>query len=147
MTSLNNIVLSKNLVLSFNKILQENGAKELSELIIRDLFCFLKKASKTNPFLLFIDALEKTKFYSEMKSIRISGILYKVPIEIKPKRQRNMILKTIVLNALKKDNLSINVCLMKEIVSCCDFTSHSIKTCDESHKVAELNKIFILYRY
>lgn len=147
MVSLNSVVLSKNLVLSFNKILQKKGAKELSELIIRNLFCFIKKANKTNPLLLFKDALEKTKFYSEIKSIRIFGMLYKVPIEIKPKRQRNIILKTIVFNALKKDDLSVDACLMKEILDCCDLTSHSIKACDEFHKIAELNKIYILYRY
>jgi len=147
MISLKNVVLSKNLVLSFNKNLQKNGAKELSELIIRNLFCLLKKANKVNPFLLFKDALEKTKFYSEIKSIRVFGILYKVPVELKPKRQRNLILKTIILNALTKNNSSLDACLMKEIVNCYNLTSYSIRMCDELHKAAELNKIYILYRY
>ncbi len=68
-------------------------------------------------------------------------------IDLKNGPNPNIILKTIVLNALKKDDLSVDACLMKEILDCCDLTSHSIKACDEFHKIAELNKIYILYRY
>ena len=68
MVSLNSVVLSKNLVLSFNKILQKKGAKELSELIIRNLFCFVKKANKTNPLLLFRDG----QYWVKVTSLKVN---------------------------------------------------------------------------
>jgi len=147
MTNFSNLNLCKNIVYSFIKVLQKNGTKEFSELTVKNLFSFVKKLSVKYPFILFKDALDKIKFYSEIKSVKISGVNYKIPVEIKPKRQKNLIFKIIILNGLKKNDTSLEVNLFKEILDSCNLVSNSVKLGDDFHKIAELNKIYIQYRY
>ena len=86
----------KNILSSFIRVLQKNGIKESSELVLKDVFSIIKKTTKKSPFLLFRDALDKAKPFCEIKSIRISGTNYKVPVEIKPipKRIKKPIIDT-----------------------------------------------------
>ena len=78
---------NKYILISFIKILQKNGKKELSELTLKNTFSILKKLNKLNPLVIFKEAIYRSKPFCEVKSIRISGTNYKVPIEIKLKRQ------------------------------------------------------------
>ena len=73
--------LYKSIFISFIKVLQKNGAKESSEIIFRNVLCSLKKSTKKYPFVLIAEALQKAKPFCEVKSVRISGTNYKVPVE------------------------------------------------------------------
>lgn len=138
----------KNIIISFIRIIQKNGIKELSELIVYNVFRLIKRLNKKCPFIYFVDSYNKAKPYSEIKQIQISGVNYKVPIEIKPKRQKNLTLRWIITNALKENNdKNIDVSLMKEILNTCNFTSKTIKQRNDFHRIAESNKIYIQYRY
>lgn len=147
MICFNNLVLSKNIIVSFIKVFQKNGFKEFSEKIVKKIFCHIKVASKRHPFVLFMRSLENVKFYSEMKSVKISGINYKIPIEIKPKRQKSLIYKLIIINVFEKKDFNVDVNLIKEILDTSNSLSATIKLSDNLHKIAELNKIYIQYRY
>jgi len=94
---------------SFVKVLQKTYSKESSELILKDTFSFLKKNAKKEPLYFFKDALNKSKPFCEVKSIRISGTNYKVPVEIDSDRQRTLVFKWIVSNSIKD---LISVCLL-----------------------------------
>jgi len=86
----------------FVRTLQKNGSKETSELIFKTVLSIVKKKSKKEPFIFFKEVIDKSKPFCEVKSIRISGTNYKVPVEIKSGRQRILAFKWIMLNSFKK---------------------------------------------
>lgn len=136
----------KYIMVSFIKTLQKNGSKESSELIFKSMLCVLKKKSKKEPLIFFKEVINKSKPFCEVKSIRISGTNYKVPIEIKSGRQKILALKWIILNSSKKLELPLSNSLAKEFIDTYNLTSKTIKMCDDFHKIAESNKIYIQFR-
>lgn len=136
----------KYILTSFVKILQKTYSKESSELILKDTFSLLKKKTKKEPLYFFKDALKKSKPFCEVKSIRISGTNYKVPIEIDSDRQKTLVFKWIVSNSVKRSDFCLSINLANEILDTCDLNSKTIKMCDDFHKIAESNKVYIQSR-
>lgn len=136
----------KYIVISFVKTLQKNGLKESSELVFKNMLSILKKKSKKEPLIFFRDVLNKSKPFCEVKSIRISGTSYKVPVEIRSERQKILALKWILLNSSKKLELPLSNSLAKEIFDTYNLNSKTIKMCDDFHKIAESNKIYMQFR-
>ena len=114
-------------MISFIKTLQKNGSKESSELIFKNMLCLLKKKSKKEPLIFFKEVINKSKPFCEVKSIRISGTNYKVPIETKSGRQKILALKWIILNSSKKLELPLSNSLAKEFIDTYNLTSKTIK--------------------
>ena len=137
---------NKYILISFIKILQKNGKKELSELTLKNTFSILKKLNKLNPLVIFKEAIYRSKPFCEVKSIRISGTNYKVPIEIKLKRQTSLVFKWLIINALNKSDLPLAFNLAKEVIDTYNLNSKTIKMCDDFHKMAESNKIYVQFR-
>ncbi len=130
----------------FVRTLQKNGSKETSELIFKTVLSIVKKKSKKEPFIFFKEVIDKSKPFCEVKSIRISGTNYKVPVEIKSGRQRILAFKWIMLNSSKKLDLPLSQSLAKELIDTYNLTSKTIKMCDDFHKTAESNKIYMQFR-
>jgi small subunit ribosomal protein S7 len=130
----------------FVRTLQKNGSKETSELIFKTVLSIVKKKSKKEPFIFFKEVIDKSKPFCEVKSIRISGTNYKVPVEIKSGRQRILAFKWIMLNSFKKLDLPLSQSLAKELIDTYNLTSKTIKMCDDFHKTAESNKIYMQFR-
>lgn len=139
--------LYKDIVLLFIKILQKNGLKESSEIIVKKVFCFIKKLTKKSPIGIFKSSLKNGMFYSELRLVKISGVNYKVPFEVKPKRQKNLALKSIIYSSSKKNHSYLTLNLMKEVIDTCNSVSNTVKLCDDMHKIAESNKLYLQYRY
>ncbi len=100
-------------MVSFVRTLQKNGSKESSELIFKSMLSALKKKSKKEPLVFFKEVINKSKPFCEVKSIRISGTNYKVPVEIKLGRQRILALKWIISNSSKKLDIPLSNSLTK----------------------------------
>lgn len=136
----------KYIMVSFVRTLQKNGSKESSELIFKNMLSTLKKKSKKEPLIFFKEVIDKSKPFCEVKSVRISGTNYKVPVEIKSGRQKILAFKWIILNSSKKLELSLSQSLAKEFIDTYNLTSKTIKMCDDFHKTAESNKIYMQFR-
>ena len=136
----------KYIIISFVKTLQKNGLKESSELILKNMLSILKKKSRKEPLIFFKDVLNRSKPFCEVKSIRISGTNYKVPVEIRSGRQKMLALKWILLNSIKKLESPLSNSLAKEFMDTYNLNSKTIKMCDDFHKIAESNKIYMQFR-
>jgi len=136
----------KYIMVSFVRTLQKNGSKESSELIFKSMLSILKKKSKKEPLVFFKEVINRSKPFCEVKSIRISGTNYKVPIEIKSGRQKILALKWIISNSSKKLDVPLSQSLAKEFIDTYNLTSKTIKMCDDFHKIAESNKIYMQFR-
>jgi small subunit ribosomal protein S7 len=143
---MHNLFNFKYIMVSFVRTLQKNGSKESSELIFKNMLSILKKRSKKEPLIFFKEVIDKSKPFCEVKSVRISGTNYKVPVEIKSGRQKILAFKWIMLNSSKKLELSLSQSLAKEFIDTDDLTSKTIKMCDDFHKIAESNKIYMQFR-
>ena len=143
---MNNFFNFKYNIALFVRTLQKNGSKETSELIFKTVLSIVKKKSKKEPFIFFKEVIDKSKPFCEVKSIRISGTNYKVPVEIKSGRQRILAFKWIMLNSFKKLDLPLSQSLAKELIDTYNLTSKTIKMCDDFHKTAESNKIYMQFR-
>jgi len=135
------------MIIFFVKIILRNGLKESSELTMHNVFRNLKRITKKSPYITFKSSLDKAKVYSEIKSVKISGRNYKVPVEIKPRRQLSLVFKWMTFNSSKVGNYTKDISLMKELLNTCVFNSKTIKKCNDFHKIAESNKIYMHYRY
>jgi small subunit ribosomal protein S7 len=143
---MHNLFNFKYIMVSFVRTLQKNGSKESSELIFKNMLSILKKRSKKEPLIFFKEVIDKSKPFCEVKSVRISGTNYKVPVEIKSGRQKILAFKWIMLNSSKKLELSLSQSLAKEFIDTDNLTSKTIKMCDDFHKIAESNKIYMQFR-
>lgn len=133
-------------IIIFIRVLQKTYAKESSEIIFKDMLSILKKMTKKEPLSVFKDAIDRSKPFCEVKSIRISGTNYKIPVQINSDRQRKLVFKWIITSSIKRSELSLSLNLAKEFIETCDSTSKTIKICDDFHKVAESNKVYIQSR-
>lgn len=139
-------IFDKNIVSLFIKVIQKKGNKEPNEKMLKNVFSYIKKVNKKNPLFVFLNALERSKPFCEIKSLKISGSNYKIPVEIKSERQKTLVLKWVFLNSLKRSDFLFKTNLSKEIIDTFNVISKTIKTCDEFHKMAESNKVFIQFR-
>ncbi len=139
--------MNKYKIISLVKILQKKGKKEFSELTVFNVFRLVKKTNLLCPFMFFVESLNKAKPHVEIRLIKISGTNYKVPVEINSKRQKNLVLKWFVVNAFKNEDFRIELNLMKEILNTCNLASNTTKQLNDVHKIAELNRIYMQYRY
>lgn len=94
------------------------------------------------------ESFYKTKPFCEIKNIRISGTNYKLPVEIKPEKQKSIFFRWLLMN---NTNLSSAVILSsnlsKEIAYASNNSSKIIKLCDNFHKLSETNKMYLDYRF
>jgi len=134
------------IVLNFLKFYLANGNKEVSENIMKHSLAILKKIKKTNPISVISSSVEIVKPFCEIKSLKIGGSNYKVPTEIHPVRQRVLAIKFIVSNSNKRNEKFASYRVAMEIFDTFSLSSQSIKKCDDVHKIAEANKVYIQYR-
>ena len=134
------------IVLNFLKFYLTSGNKEVSENIFRHSLSVLKKIKKTNPIEIMCSSVELVKPFCEIKSLKIGGSNYKVPTEIHPVRQRVLAIKFLVSSSVKRNEKSSSRRIAMEIFDTFSLSSQSIKSCDDVHKIAEANKVYIQYR-
>ncbi len=108
---------------------------------------FAKKVKAEDPLLAFEQALENTKPSLEVKSRRIGGATYQVPIEIPPDRRTSMAMKWIIRFSNEKVGRSMEEGLAQEFADCYNNQGSSIKKKDDTHKMAEANKAFAAYKW
>jgi small subunit ribosomal protein S7 len=106
-------------------------------------FSNLKKLKQVNPLILFLDFIKKARPFCEVKSLRIRGSIKKIPVIIKQNRQKGLVLRWLLTNTIGRNEKTIVEALSKELIDTIALQSRTMKACDEMHKSAELNKIFI----
>lgn len=137
----------KYIIFSFIKLVQKKGNKEISELAFSYCLSSIKKFEKKKPFLLLGKSLYISKPFCEIKSVKIAGVNYKLPVEIKPERQKSILFRWLSISCLKSSIHTSSNNLAKEIINGLNYSSRTIKLSDNFNKIAELNKIYISYRF
>ncbi len=130
-----------------NKLMID-GKKAVARRIVYGALAELgKKVSLEDPVAAFEQALENAKPALEVKSRRIGGATYQVPVEIPADRRTSIAMRWIILHARTKPGRSMEQGLLMELVDCFNNQGSTIKKKEDMHRMAEANKAFAHYKW
>lgn len=137
------IVLAK----FINKVM-EQGKKSIARRIVYNaLEKFCQKVKMENQLEAFEQALENAKPSLEVKSRRIGGATYQVPVEIPANRRMSMAMRWIISHSRGKPGRSMEDALATELADCYNNQGTTIKKKDDTHRMAEANKAYAHYKW
>ena len=126
----------------FMNYLLTDGKKGIAEKILYDAFDIVQDKSKKDPIDIFKKALNNAAPHVEVKSKRIGGATYQVPIEVPSRRQFYLASQWIIESAKKRSGSSMSNRLAGEILSASNNEGSAIKKKEDTHRMAEANKAF-----
>lgn len=130
-----------------NKLMYD-GKKSLARRIVyQAIDQFAKKIKTDDPLAAFEQALENAKPALEVKSRRIGGATYQVPIEIAPERRTAMAMQWIIKFSREKAGRAMDESLAMELFDCFNNQGATIKKKDDTHRMAEANRAFAHYKW
>ena len=128
--------------------IMERGKKSTAQGIVYGAFAEIQKKKKDmEPLEVFIQALENAKPRLEVKSRRVGGATYQVPVEVHNDRQVALALKWMTNYAKGRKGLPMRRALAAELLDAFDNTGSTVKKKDDTHKMAAANKAFAHYRW
>lgn len=124
-----------------------DGKKGTAQKIVYGAFDIVKEKTGEDANEVFEKALENVKPMLEVKSRRVGGANYQVPIEVKPDRSRALALRWMTAAARNRGGHSMAENLANEIVDASNGVGASVKKREDTHRMAEANKAFAHYRW
>ncbi len=134
-------------VAKFTSAIMLSGKKSVAEQIVYGAFDIIEKRAKEDPLKLFKKALENVKPTLEVKSRRVGGSTYQVPMEIRGDRRTALAFRWIITFARKRHEKTMAEKLAGEFLDAAAGRGNAIKKRDDTHKMAEANKAFAHYRW
>ena len=138
----NSIVVEK-----FIRRMMEDGKKSISTRIIYDAMAIMAEKSGEKALDVFLKALENVKPVVEVKSRRVGGSTYQVPIEIRESRRDALAMRWIIQAARNRNGRSMSEKLSAEFLDAFNSTGTAFKKKEDTHRMAEANKAFSHYRW
>ena len=135
------------LVAKFTNSLMQDGKKAIAESIIYGAFEIIRERHKDDPLEVFRKALDNVKPKIEVKSRRVGGATYQVPMEVRPERRMALAMRWICSYSRSRGEKTMRERLAAELVDAAQGRGNSIKKREDTHKMAEANKAFAHYRW
>lgn len=129
-----------------NKMM-EGGKKSVAEKIVYSAFGIISEKTKDDPMKVFKEALENIKPVLEVRSRRVGGATYQVPMEVRSDRRVSLGLRWLVLYSRERTEKSMEEKLSSEILDAHQKRGGSIKKKEDVHRMAEANRAFAHYRW
>jgi len=134
------------IVAKFVNCIMRRGKKSLAESIFYDSLDIINKSTKKDSLEVFKQALDNVKPVLEVKSKRIGGATYQVPIEVSSDRRTSLAMRWIIDYAKARKGKTMGEKLAQEIIYASKGEGTSVKKKEDVHKMAEANKAFAHYR-
>jgi small subunit ribosomal protein S7 len=129
-----------------NKILMR-GKRSIAQKIVYDALEGCRAKTGTDPVVTLKRALDNVKPTLEVRSRRVGGATYQVPVEVRPGRQNTLALRWLVSYARQRREKTMTERLMNELLDASNGLGASVKRREDTHKMAESNKAFAHYRW
>jgi small subunit ribosomal protein S7 len=123
------------------------GKKSTAQAIVYEAFDAIKGKTKQDALEVFLTALENCKPQVEVKSRRVGGANYQVPVEVAPERQVSVALRWLVTTARQRKGKPMADALTSELVDAFHNTGTVVKKKEDTHRMAAANKAFAHYRW
>ncbi|MCV2525575.1 MAG: 30S ribosomal protein S7 [Candidatus Lightella neohaematopini] len=138
----NSLVLAK-----FINIIMKNGKKSIAENILYSALDILLKKINKKPIEILELALSNVRPVVEIKSRRVGGSTYQIPVEINVNRRNALAMRWIIIAARKRKDKSMIIRLANELFDAINNRGLAIKKREDTHRMAEANKAFAHYRW
>ncbi len=135
------------MVAKFINVLMLDGKKSIAEKILYNAFDVIVSRGAGEPLEIFEEALENVRPTVEVKSRRVGGATYQVPIEVRATRRDALAIRWIIDAARKRREKSMAIRLAAELIEASRKSGEAFKKCENTHKMAEANKAFSHFRY
>jgi small subunit ribosomal protein S7 len=135
------------MVTKFMSALMLSGKKAIAEGILYGSFDIIKSRFKQEPLDVFRNALDNVKPKLEVKSRRVGGATYQVPVEVRPERRVALAMRWLVLYARQRGEKTMRERLAAEFIDASQLRGGAIKKNDDTHRMADANKAFAHYRW
>jgi small subunit ribosomal protein S7 len=136
------------LVTKFINCMMYDGKQSTAEKIVYDSFEIIKEKSGDDPVKIFKKALDNVKPSLEVKSRRVGGSNYQVPIEVNPNRRLSLSIRWLVGFARSRgDGKTMQEKLANELLDAANLRGGAVKKREDTHRMAEANKAFAHYRW
>ena len=135
------------LVAKFVNIMMIRGKKSTAETIMYDALAAVEDRSKQEALKMFKTAIENVKPAVEVKSRRVGGSTYQVPVEVRPDRRTSLAMRWVIGAARRRPERSMADKLAAELLDAANNRGTAVKKREDTHKMAEANKAFAHYRW
>ena len=134
-------------VAKFINIVMKNGKKSVAEHIVYGALAHIAEKTKGEALDVFSKALDNVRPVVEVKSRRVGGSTYQVPIEVRPVRRTTLAMRWLVESARKRGEKSMDLRLAGEMLDAYESKGTAIKKREDVHRMAEANKAFSHFRW
>ena len=135
------------LVAKFVNIMMIRGKKSTAENIMYEALTSVEERSKQEALKMFKTAIENVKPAVEVKSRRVGGSTYQVPVEVRPDRRTSLAMRWMIGAARRRPERSMADKLAAELLDAANNRGTAVKRREDTHKMAEANKAFAHYRW
>ena len=136
------VVVSK-----FMSCLMYDGKRSLAESIVYGAFDQIESKSGNEPVKIFHDALENVRPHLEVRSRRVGGATYQVPVEVRTDRAQALAIRWLIDSSRKRSERTMVGILSAELMDAANNRGNAVKKREDTHKMAEANRAFAHYRW
>jgi small subunit ribosomal protein S7 len=140
-------IYSSTLITKFINCMMIQGKKSVAEHIFYGALDVIKERTKEDPVKVFKKALESVKPVLEVKSRRVGGATYQVPVEVPQDRRTSLAIRWIISNSRARGEKTMREKLAGEVLDASNNRGGAIKKKEDTHRMAEANKAFAHYRW
>ncbi len=134
-------------VTKFMNTVMTRGKKSVAERIVYGAFDLIEQRAKQEPLKVFDTALNNVKPKLEVKSRRVGGSTYQVPVDVRPERSQALGMRWLVIYSRDRGEKTMVEKLAAEILDASNNRGNAVKKKEDTHKMAEANKAFAHYRW
>ena len=134
-------------ITKFMNAVMSQGKKSVAERIVYGAFERMETKAKSNPVQLFHQALDNVMPAVEVRSRRVGGATYQVPVEVRPERRQALAIRWIITAARARNENTMVERLSGELLDAANNRGTAVKKREDTHKMAEANRAFSHYRW
>jgi small subunit ribosomal protein S7 len=135
------------IVTKFMNAIMYDGKKSVAESIVYGAFDAAQAKAKAEPIGLFHTALDNIAPHVEVRSRRVGGATYQVPVDVRPERRQALAIRWLIIAARKRNETTMIERLCGEILDASNNRGSAVKKREDTHKMAEANRAFSHYRW
>ena len=134
-------------VSKFMNNLMYDGKKSSAESIVYGALDTMEAKAKTDPIQLFHDALTNVRPQLEVRSRRVGGATYQVPVEVRPERAQALAIRWLITAARNRPETTMSARLSGELLDAANNRGNAVKKREDTHRMADANRAFSHYRW
>ncbi|MGA7655884.1 MAG: 30S ribosomal protein S7 [Methylocella sp.] len=131
----------------FMNSIMYDGKKSIAEAIVYDAFDIIEQKMRSEPLPVFKQALDNVAPAIEVRSRRVGGATYQVPVEVRPERRQALAIRWIINAARARNDKTMVDRLSAELMDAASNRGNAVKKREDTHRMAEANRAFSHYRW